>query len=124
MRASAENGISDRGDNRQVKLSAAFGSDLLDGRGHFVLAGEYVDNNGVGDCFTRAWCSPDGLSNYNVTTNSGGPGANNLPATVIGLVHNANMTPAGIIHNPVQRGPPFNADGPVSSDPFNFDWKS
>ncbi len=120
IRASAEYGISDRGDNRQVKLSAAFGSDLLDGRGHFVLAGEYVDNNGVGDCFSRSWCSPDGLSNYNVTTNSGGPGANGLPATVVGLVHNANMTPAGIINSTALRGTQFNADGSVSSDPFDF----
>lgn len=120
LRASGEYGISDRGDNRQIKLSAAFGSDLADGRGHVVLAGEYVDNNGVGDCFTRTWCSPDGLSNYNVTTNSGGAGANGLPATVIGLVHNANMTPAGIVNNTALRGTQFAADGSVSSDIFDF----
>lgn len=40
-------GISQRGDNREFKVTGAVGSDFADGRGHIVVAGEYFDNNGV-----------------------------------------------------------------------------
>jgi len=120
LRASAQYGFSGEGDDHEVQLSLAAGSDLFDGRGHITIGGEYVKNNGVGDCFSRKWCSADGLSNYNVTTNSGGPGAGGMPATVIGLVHNATMIPAGLITNTALRGTQFNANGTVSGTPFVF----
>jgi outer membrane receptor protein involved in Fe transport len=120
FRGSAQYGITDEGDGEEVQVSLAYGSELFGGRGHIVLGGEYVNNDGVGDCFSRRWCSPDGISTYNVTTNSAGPGGNGQPATVVGLVRNATMTPAGLITNGPLRGTQFTSDGGVSQTPFAF----
>lgn len=40
-------GFSQRGDNREVKLQGAAGTDFAGGRGHVVIAGEYFDNDGA-----------------------------------------------------------------------------
>jgi len=40
-------GFSQRGDNREVKLQGALGTDFAGGRGHVVVAGEYFDNDGA-----------------------------------------------------------------------------
>ncbi|MEN7538284.1 TonB-dependent receptor domain-containing protein [Aurantiacibacter flavus] len=57
LRASAQYGISDRGDNEQYFLSGAFGTDFDGGRGHFIIGGEFADSDGLGDCYTREWCA-------------------------------------------------------------------
>ena len=43
----AEAGISSRGDARQIRFEGKFGTDFADGRGHFVIGGEYLDNDGI-----------------------------------------------------------------------------
>ncbi|MFC2950672.1 TonB-dependent receptor plug domain-containing protein [Marinicaulis aureus] len=54
-------GMSDEGDAEEVLLSAAFGSEFANGRGSFLIGGEYVDNKGIGDCYERDWCGVDGF---------------------------------------------------------------
>lgn len=49
-------GMTDNNDAEELLISAAYGADFADGRGHFLIGGEYVDNNGVGDCYERDWC--------------------------------------------------------------------
>jgi iron complex outermembrane recepter protein len=120
LRGEVQYGASDENDNKQTQVSFAAGSSIFDGRGHMVFAGEFVRNEGTGGCFTRSWCSPDGTSTYNVTTNPGGPGANGMPATVMGLVHNSSMTPAGLIVSGPLRGTQFANNGSVSPTPFQF----
>ncbi len=36
--------------------SLAWGTSFASGRGHFMIAGEYSDNKGMGDCYSRDWC--------------------------------------------------------------------
>jgi len=120
FRTEAKFGLSTHGDNEEYQFSAAYGSQIANGRGHFVIAGEYVDSAGMGDCFKYEWCSPDGTSLYFSTNNPGGPGANGLPGQTLGFVHMANMTEAGLISSGPLRGTQFNADGSVSADPFQF----
>lgn len=113
-------GLSRAGDNKEISASLAIGSDLFGGAGHIVVAGEYVRNNGLGDCFSRDWCSPDGVSNTFTIANPRNPAEPGFPATVIGLVKVANMTPAGIITSGPLRGVHFNADGSVAAAPFGY----
>ena len=49
-------GISDEGDGRRFHAAAAYGTPVGD-RGHFVIGGEYADQKGIGNCFTRDWCT-------------------------------------------------------------------
>ena len=43
----AQTGISSRGDGFRYGFDAAFGTDFADGRGHFMIGGEYLDDEGV-----------------------------------------------------------------------------
>jgi outer membrane cobalamin receptor len=99
LRAEAKFGISNHGDNEEYHASAAYGSSFANGRGHFVVAGEYVDSAGMGDCFRYDWCSPNGTGIYFSTNNPGGAGANGQPGQTLGFVHMAGMTEAGLINS-------------------------
>ncbi|BBC71134.1 conserved hypothetical protein [Altererythrobacter sp. B11] len=57
IRGTAQYGISEEGDNEQYFVSAAYGTAFGEGRGHFIIGGEYADSKGVGDCYTRSWCA-------------------------------------------------------------------
>jgi len=120
FQAEGQFGISTHGDNEEYRLNGSFGSDVFDGRGHIVVAAEYVDSAGMADCFSYSFCSPDGISNYFSTVNPGGAGANGLPAQMLGYVHMANMTQAGLISSGPLRGTQFSPDGSVSSEPYVF----
>jgi iron complex outermembrane receptor protein len=47
VRLGAEAGVSSRGDAQQYKVEGKFGTSFADGRGHFVIGGEFVDNKGI-----------------------------------------------------------------------------
>nr|WP_086489914.1 TonB-dependent receptor [Novosphingobium panipatense] len=47
VRLGAEGGISSRGDAGQVRFEGKYGTSFADGRGHFVIGGEYLDNKGI-----------------------------------------------------------------------------
>lgn len=113
-------GLSRIGDNKEVFASLAAGSELFGGAGHIVIAGEYVRNNGLRDCFSRSWCSPDGVSNSFSVSNPRTPADVGKPATVIGPVKVANMTLPGIITSGPLRGVHFNADGSVNPTRFGY----
>lgn len=113
VRAQVQYGISEEGDNEEFQASLAAGTDFLGGRGHVVIAGEYINNHGVGDCYTRDWCrSVNNVSN-------GTPGVNGLPAQLLlPNTNNATATPGGLINAGPLRGTQFDANGqPV---PFNY----
>ncbi|HWL46665.1 MAG TPA: TonB-dependent receptor, partial [Sphingomonadaceae bacterium] len=120
FRAEGKFGVSTYGGDEEYQVNAAYGSDVANGRGHFVIAGEYVDSAGMKDCFHYKWCSPDGTSLYFSTNNPGGAGADGRPGQTLGYVHMANMTQAGLISSGPLRGTQFNADGSVSADPYVF----
>ena len=98
LRASAQYGISDEGDNEQFYVSAAYGVDFADGRGNFIIGGEFADSNGVGDCYTRDWCAE-----------SYGPVANPIPQ-VNGLARQVllpNVRTATATYNGLFNSGPF-----------------
>ncbi|MEY4641867.1 MAG: hypothetical protein RLZZ227_1861 [Pseudomonadota bacterium] len=77
LKGQVDVGQSGEGDGNNTHLSLAGGADFLDGRGHFVLGGEYEKQDGIGDCFTRSWCE-GGV----VITNAGIGAVPNQPANL------------------------------------------
>ncbi|HTN14739.1 MAG TPA: TonB-dependent receptor [Sphingomonadaceae bacterium] len=73
FKAEADYGISDESDGDRFHVAGAFGTKLGD-RGHFVIGGEYADQKGIGNCFTRDWCTAGA-----VVTNLGYAGGNGMP---------------------------------------------
>ncbi|OJW66645.1 MAG: hypothetical protein BGO57_03390 [Sphingomonadales bacterium 63-6] len=73
IKAEADYGISDEGDGDRFHAAAAFGTAIGD-RGHFVIGGEYADQKGIGNCFTRDWCTAGA-----VVTNNGYASGNGMP---------------------------------------------
>jgi len=65
LRATAQFGIADAGDDEETLLSLAAGTAFADGRGRIVAAIEFVNDEGTGDCYSRDWCA---LS-YNTVSN-------------------------------------------------------
>ena len=59
FQADVEGGISDHGDNQELKTSVAFGDPFADGRGHFTVAAEYSDNRGVLHQSDRSWSAQE-----------------------------------------------------------------
>ena len=56
LKAEADFGISEEGDGERYHAALAYGAPLGD-RGHFVIGAEYADQKGIGNCFTRDWCT-------------------------------------------------------------------
>ncbi|HZF46638.1 MAG TPA: TonB-dependent receptor, partial [Sphingomonadaceae bacterium] len=73
VKAEADYGISDEGDGDRFHVAGAFGTAIGD-RGHFVIGGEYADQKGIGNCFTRDWCTAGA-----VVTNNGYASGNGMP---------------------------------------------
>lgn len=81
-------GVSEEGDGDRYHAALAFGTNLGD-RGRFVIGGEYADQKGIGNCFTRDWCtlgavvtnpgfaSGNGMPNYVRSNDNGGMRLNN-----------------------------------------------
>jgi outer membrane receptor protein involved in Fe transport len=115
IRGTIQKGISSRGDNSDLYLSLAGGTDFAGGRGHIVIGGEYDNNKGVGDCYSRSWCAEA----YN-TIPVVGPAraANDLPAQVI-LPHTIPVaTWGGVITSGPLRGVAFAPNGSIYQHDF------
>jgi outer membrane receptor protein involved in Fe transport len=56
FKAQLDQGISGEGDGRNLHAGVGYGTAFAGGAGHFVIGGEYSDQNKVGNCFTRDWC--------------------------------------------------------------------
>lgn len=114
VRATLQYGETDAGDNQEGLASIALGSHFAQDRGRVVVAAEYVNTGGTGDCYTRAWCA----ENYNTVSNPFVAGSTTQrviagqPATLI--LPNARTATASlnglIIAGPL-RGTEFNANG-------------
>ena len=55
LELSAQAGITSRDDGENYELSAAYGTSFADGRGHFLVAGEYYDQQGIFTYDDRDW---------------------------------------------------------------------
>lgn len=114
LQVEAEKGISQRGDNSETRISAKYGTEFAGGRGHFVVAGEYYRNDGVGDIYTRGW----GKKDTQIVANPS-PATNGLPRFIISdNVRLSTMTPGGIITAGPLKGTVFGPGGTTSQ--FNY----
>ncbi len=95
-----QGGISSYDDAEEVRIEAAGGKSFADGRGHFVIGGEYLNNEGVTPKTSRPnvgrWA-----------TVSNGDGRYKL-APDVGF---SNAAYGGLILSGVLKGKAFNADG-------------
>lgn len=86
------------------------GTGFANGRGHVVAAGEYYENGGVGDIFTRDW----GRRDTQIVANPS-PATNGQPRFIISdNVRLSTMTPGGIITSGPLRGTVFGPGGTTS----------
>ncbi|MEO6186249.1 MAG: TonB-dependent receptor plug domain-containing protein, partial [Steroidobacteraceae bacterium] len=113
VRASLQFGASHEGDNESVHASIAGGQAYAGGRGNLTLAFDFDDNQGVGSCYTRAWCAQE----YQVISNTGANRIASLPVNnILAHTHNVQAVPGGLIiagagAASVLRGTAFNANG-------------
>ena len=56
LKGQADFGSTDEGDGDNYHVSLAGGMGFAGDRGHFVLGGEYAQQDGIGDCYTRSYC--------------------------------------------------------------------
>lgn len=113
IRGEIQQGISQRGDNKNFLASLAAGTSFLDGAARLVIAGEYEKSDGMGDCSTRDWCAVE-------TSLVGRPaGRTDVPSlNIFQNVRTASMAPGGLINAGPLKGTQFAADGtPV---PFEY----
>jgi iron complex outermembrane receptor protein len=111
MRANVSFGQSGEGDDENYNASLAGGLPFASGRGHFVWAGEFSNEKGLGDCYTRSWCGSSVLNLGNSPPGSGGRPANNITDNV----QTATYSQDGVINSASAtfplRGITFNPDG-------------
>lgn len=93
FKGDASMGISDRGDARETRVSLAFGTPFDDGRGHFIIGGDYVKSNGINDIFARdSFADQPGLISYAGARPAGAP--SRIYATGVTFI---NMAYGGLI---------------------------
>lgn len=91
-------GISQRGDNQEYNPSLAYGRTFADGKGHFIIGGDFTEALGTGNMYARKWGQKE-------------PGAMSLPAS------RAAGLPATLILNNVETAA-YNASGLITSGPL------
>lgn len=114
IQGSIQSGISEEGDNQEIRASLAAGGTFMDGRLSISAGLDYIDNKGVGNQYTRGW----GRKEVGLISNAA-YATNGLPQYIIAEgVHPSNMTPGGLIVSGPLRGTAFNPDG----TPYAFDF--
>ena len=119
FRSSLSYGEAEEGDSQTTAASLAGGSELFDGRGHWVAALEYEKNTGIGTCTERAWCAAEVLNFGRPTPTTPLPANNILPD-----VRPSTISPTGVINSNTVPGSPtgaVNIAGPLTGITFNPD---
>ena len=100
-------GISDRNDNLEHRIAVVTGGSFDEERGRVVLGGEYVNNDGVEDMYSRSW----GREEWGIVTNTG-YGTNGLARTLIlPNVRRNLIAPGGLIVTGPLAGTTFDENG-------------
>ncbi|UVO55678.1 TonB-dependent receptor domain-containing protein [Sphingomonas sp. SUN039] len=116
LKANLMAGITDRGDNKNYQLSAAFGASFADGRGHILVSGEHQHEDGIDilDPATRNW--------YNYTylvPNPAYTATNGQPLQIVtSNVYYSLLAQGGLILNTALRGRTFGSAGTPRT--FNY----
>jgi outer membrane receptor protein involved in Fe transport len=114
LRGTFQYGMAEAGDAEEFLVSLAYGTRFGGGRGRFIIGAEYVDNQGTGDCYTRAWCaeSYNTVSNPFVTGSTTNRVIAGQPATLIlPNARTATSSLNGLVIAGPLRGTEFNPDG-------------
>jgi len=107
LRGSIQYGQTQAGDGEDVTASLAYGTRFADGRGHLVIGGDFDDNKGTGDCYSRDWCA----QSYGTFTNPD-YATNGQPATLtVPNIRTAVATRGGLITSGPLKGTEFGPDG-------------
>jgi len=118
IRSNVSYGQSGEGDDENMNAAIAGGLPFAEGRGHFVWAGEFSNEKGMGDCYTRSWCGSSVLNLGNSPPGTGGRPANNITDNV----QTATYSQDGVINSASAtfplRGLTFNGDG--TTRPFQY----
>lgn len=118
LEISAQAGGTEHGDNQEIKTSAAWGRRFADGRGKFMIAGEYDDNKGILHQSDRDW----GRRGWSVIANPAYTSTNGQYAQLLtanGVTNNGNF--GGVIVSGVLAGTTFGPGGtpiPYNSGAF------
>lgn len=96
----AQYGLSSREDAEEIRLEGAYGRSFADGRGHVVLGGEYLDNEGVIPKVSRK-----NVGRWSQVSNGAGAFVN------VGDVGFSNAAYGGLIMSGTLAGKAFNPDG-------------
>jgi len=91
----ADNGISQRGDDRRTDLGIAGGADLFGGRGHIEASYEYIDQSGIGRRSDRSWLNQVGVAGSGDPAYPAGSAEN--PYQLYSNVRFANLPFGGLI---------------------------
>lgn len=119
VRVRAQTGMSEQGDAEEKRVGVLGGWNSEDGRAHFVFSADWVDNEGVGDIYTRDW----GRRETMIVSTPGNPSltwADNVHSAlgdggIIGQGRNATNT-ANVPFT--LTGQTFNPDGSIR--PFQY----
>ena len=104
----AQNGISSRGDGYRYSFDGTFGTKFADGRGHFMIGGEYQQDKGILDRNSRK-----NVGSSNLFTPVG-----SSQLILVRDVNAANTSLGGLITTGKLKGQTFNADGTIR--PFQY----
>ncbi|WP_077228483.1 TonB-dependent receptor plug domain-containing protein [Sphingomonas hengshuiensis] len=114
LKATAQYGITERGDGAEFMGSLAYGTRFAGDRGRFIIGAEYVDNRGTGDCYTRKWCA----ESYNTVSNPFRAGstterviAGQAATLILPNARTATASLNGLVISGPLRGTSFNANG-------------
>ena len=113
FKAEVQGGISQRGDDANQFVSFAAGTKVGE-RGHIVIAAEYENNEGLGDCYAaRKWCAQERSIVGNTPA-----GTRGQPSSIITSdVHASTVAPGGLINRSLNAlGQPIFAN--VANDPL------
>ena len=116
LTGSIQYGVSERGDGKEPVFSIGYGTSFAEGRGRFIVGGDYAENSGVESMYSRDWGRKEpGLLALPANRPAG------LPSQVFAnSVEMANRTPGGIINAGPLAGTAFDANG----QPFPFQYGS
>jgi len=107
LKLGVEGGESSYDDAKQIRLEGAAGRSFADGRGHFVIGGEYLDNDGVIPKNSRP-----NIGRWATVSNGAG---RFILAPDVGF---SNAAYGGLIMSGVLKGKAFNPDGSLRD--FNY----
>lgn len=113
LEVTAQGGISQLGDYGTQRIGFIGGTSFSDDRGHIVVSGDYSNNNGVGDIYTRDWGRKEYMIVSNGQRTTAGTAGFGQPAYILAQnVHN-NLGAAGVITSaiPGLTNMTFNPDG-------------